>query len=191
MSPLSAIPRLAYQLIGILVLMLGLWWFKGCYDDRIIKQAKENAAIDSGTVNIGDAKDTLRIKDSTVITEKIRWIDVSRGAIASRPGDTTVANLVRSCNQFIVSCEGARKAAQAVIDSQDVQIKRLEKMKAMKPPRFSAFAEALRDIPNNEWIARGGAEWRLVGPISLQVVGEVQPKESKARALVGARYTFR
>lgn len=188
---MNAIPRLAWQIVGILVLMLGLWWFKGCYDERIIKEAKEKAAIDSGTVNIGDAKGTLRIKDSTVITERIRWIDVSRGAIASRPGDTTVANLVRSCNQFIVSCEGARKAAQAVIDSQDVQIKRLEKMKAIKPPRFSAFAEGLYDVVNAEWVARGGIDFRIVGPISLSIAGEAQPKDSKARALAGLRYVFR
>lgn len=188
---LSRIPRIVWEFIGIGLLFFGVMQFKGCYDAGVIKRAEEKAAIDSGAVNIADAKDTLRIKDSTVITEKIRWIDVSRGAIASRPGDTTVANLVRSCNQFIVSCESARKAAQAVIDSQDVQIKRLEKMKAMKPPRFSAFAEALYDVPNSEWLARGGVDFRIVGPISVTAVGEAQPKESKARGLVGLRYTFR
>lgn len=185
MNLFAAIPRLAWQALGIIVFALGLWWFKGCYDERVIKEAKANERIATRDTVIAVMEGEAARRDTVYIQGRTIYRDV-----AASP-TSTKADVVRACNVIVAACDSVRSANTRLRDTLAVQVAELKKMRKLTPPRFSAFAEALRDIPNDEWVARAGAEWRLVGPISLQVVGEVQPKDSRARALIGARYTFR
>jgi hypothetical protein len=187
---LRAIPRLAWEALGIIVAALLIMWGKSCYDSRIIENAQKQQAVDSGRVHIGELKDSVRIRDSVRIKDSTRYTTVRTGALAAHPNDSSVTKLVQSCDQIIVSCADANKARQIVIDTQDVQIKRLTTMKAVTLPRLSFFGEVLRDIPNAEWVGRAGVDFRIAGPISVLGAVEARPKATKANALVGLRYTF-
>src|SRR5258708_24521372 len=108
--------RLVWEAMGLVALFLVGNWALSCHDDRVRKEGQQKAAVDSGTAHIANAVDTVKIRDSTVVHDKIRWVDVSKAAVESHPDDTSVTNLVQACNQVIVSCADANKARQVVID---------------------------------------------------------------------------
>lgn len=188
---LKAIPRLVWEAFGFVALFLVGTWALSCHDANVVKNARANAAVDSGTKQIAVAHDTLRVKDSTVVHDRIRYVDARTAVLPAAARDTTVGNFVKASDKVVASDSAARKAAQGVVDSQAAQIKRLAAMKALTLPRLSFTAEVLRDVPNQEWIGRACANYRTVAQVEVTACGEARPKETAGSALIGLRYTFR
>lgn len=185
MNFLSAIPRLAWQALGLILVALSFMWWVSCHDKRILEAAKANERIATRDTVIAVMEGEAARRDTVYIQGRTIYRDV-----AANPASTK-ADVVRACNVIVAACDSVRSANTRLRDTLAVQVAELKKMKAIKPPRFSAFAEGLYDVVNTEWVARGGIDFRIVGPISLTVAGEAQPKDSKARGLVGLRYTFK
>lgn len=195
----SRIRDIAITVVAVALLFFGGNFGLSCYKSKIIKDAKQAEAVSAGDRKIASGRDSLRIKDSTVVRDRIRYVDVARAAVAANPGDTTVANLTGACDQLIVSCADARKAAQTVIDDQAAQIDRLKKFSL---PRFSVYALGGYDFlapPKERASIQLCSELRVVGALSGVACGQASRREPtltdsstvKIGAVVSGKLTFR
>lgn len=199
MSFLLAVPRLAWEILAVIVFFFAASWGKSCYDDKIIKEARANQQIDSLDVARGGQRDTLRLKDSTVVHDITRYHDVRTQVLESHPGDTSVQNLVQKCDQIIVSCADQRKASAALIHSDSVEIAKLKAMKKFNAPRFSVSALAGYDVLAKQPVVQLCPEFRMFGALSLVACGEAERRDPtpsdasrvETRAIVAGKITFR
>lgn len=182
---LSAIPRLAWQALGIIILALSLLWWSNRRDKRLIEAFKANervaardTVIQQMTVEAAK-RDTVYLKGKTVFRD-----------VANNPASTK-ADVVKACKVLESACDSVRAINARLQDTLKAQTSELKKMKAVTLPRFSAYIEGMYDVVNSDWVPRGGVDFRIVGPISVTVAAEITARDSKARALAGLRYTFR
>lgn len=170
----SRIRDIAITVVAVALLFFGGNFGLSCYKAKIIKDAEQAKAIDQGDAKIDSSTAVLRVRDSTVIKTETRYKDVERAATAAHPGDTTVRNLVRACQDNIDSCKKQRAAAQTLIDDQAAQIERLKKFSL---PRFTLWAEAGYDALQKQPVVATCAEIRVVGALSATGCLEAERRE--------------
>lgn len=165
----------------------------GRHDKRIVEEAKSAAKIavfDSTGSALAHQSDSVRV---VYVDRYHTYTTVRDSIIKARPSDSGVASIVQRCDQVIVSC-----AERAAVDSQRIanaqaEIKQLKAMKAVKPPRFSAYALAGMDVLRTEPIVQVGTDTRIVGPLSLAafVEGAKNKTDVQTRAVVALKFSFR
>lgn len=165
----------------------------GRHDKRVIEEATSAAKIavfDSTGSALAHQSDSVRV---VYVDRYHTYTTVRDSIIKARPADSGVASIVQSCDQVIVSC-----AERAAVDSQRIsnaqaEIKQLKAMKAVKPPRFSAYASLGMDVLQTAPVVQVGAETRIIGP--LGVVGFVEGAKDKTdvqtRAVLALKFQFR
>lgn len=191
-------PTWAKVLLALLLGAFAMWLFS-CYNARAEKKqeaykatadslARMRPLLDSALANAGAHTDTVT-RERIIYTDRILAGDrptIPRGE---------VVELANRCKEVERSCAAQKKAAAAIIANLDSALKIERKRVALSPPRLRLGVEGGWDFTTRQIPARGRAELKVAGPISL--VGEAELRiptdtvrlEHSLRALI--RYEFR
>ncbi len=181
--------KLGVQVAAFLAIGLMLWGVFAWRDRSMLKKMRDEMAVARRDTVIVTLTDTLRQRDSVYLAGRTVYRDAVRN-----PGSTR-DDIIRTCNQVVLSCDSVRATNGALRDSLTAQVAALRAMKARKPPRLSAFALGGYDWLNGRPLAQLGGEARIVGALSL--VGYIEAAQGPAdeklqtRGVVAAKFTFR
>lgn len=185
------------------ILSLVAWGVIREHDARTIRDAQDRVhliALDSAIAYLTTAKsraDTVYV--ATVEHFHTTHDSVTR-EIGATPGDSigkpqalaAVERVTTSCSAVVAACEARARISDALADS----LRRSNVILARAHiARMSLYGEALYDPLDQAAVLRTGLAAHIAGPISALAEIEAERNDSthniRARALIGARYTFR
>lgn len=166
----------------------------GRHDKRVVEEARSAAKVavfDSTGVALAKQADSVRV---VYVDRYHTYTQIRDSIVKARPTDAGIVNLAGRCDQVIVSCSERAAVDSERIANDAAEIKQLRAMKAVKQPRFSAYAIGGMDVLRTAPVVQLGAESRVVGPLS--VVGFVEGAKEKTsdvqtRAIVALKFTFK
>lgn len=171
----------------VVIVFLALWAFQ-CYQKRGMQtsyQIQTAAAKAATDVAVTDVKVADSVRAPAL---------VSYAVVRNRTRGNPAANDVGGAADKVI------KADSNAIAKRDTAFKKqgAELTLAQNPPgppRFQAYAEGLYDLAHLVPVIRGGATFRLVGPISASAAGEyaappLNQSKPQFRAVIGLRFTF-
>lgn len=196
MSFLAKVPKLIWELLGFVIIGLLIVFWLNRHDNALLERAKDQAkvnAIDSTNTGLGHRGDSVQV----VYRDRYHtYTEVRDTALAHNPTDKPLQDVVKACNQVVLTCQQRAAIADSLTRSQASEIKLLKGMKAATVPRLSLFGEAMYDLANKNLLGRAGVDFRIAGPLSITGAIEAAPNKTdnstfQSRALAGLRFTFR
>ncbi len=150
------------------------------------------AGHDSTEAALKPVSDSLRVQ---YIEQKVPYVVYRDRVIEKYPKDTAIQNLVRSCNQLIVTCEERHTVDSARISNLRAEVKALKESPKAKQPRISAFITGGMDFIASQPLVQVGAETRFIGPVSITAMVQAARKNNEndveTRGIVGVTFHFR
>lgn len=174
---------------GMLAFMLAMWGYdaykhRGEKSTIEQKAAEQHAATDSALAQIARV-DTVRLP---------ALVDYSIVRSRTRNANPQAEEVGKAADKVIALDSAAIQARDTAFARQG---RELETWKAgcCKPPRLQAYAEGLYDVAHAVPVARLGATFKVMGPISLSAAGQYAAPPAGSsdpafRATVGLRYDF-
>lgn len=172
---------------GILLAMLVAWGFSSWRNRG--SQTPFQQQADQAKANTAAATVLVARTDTLWLPAQTKYLTV-RDRNAGVPAAHEVA----------VACDSALAAQDRRVAARDTLVGALRKeldvwQNKPGPPRLTAFAEGLYDVAHMVPVARLGATFRVVGPISLSAAGQYAAPQAghsnvDLRATVGLRYDF-
>jgi hypothetical protein len=171
----------------VITLMLGAWGFNW-YEHRGDKTPFDQKA---------DSAHKAVVHDSIIVYQT----DTVYGRAQTKYLTIRDKNAnVPQAHEVGVACDSALAAEDRRVAARDTLIGALRRevvvwQEKPGPPRIQAYAEGLYDVAHRVPVARAGATFKMVGPISLSAAGEyAAPQVGKSdpafRVTAGLRYDF-
>ncbi len=193
--------------LGIFAMLsLVAWGVIREHDARTIRDAQDRVhlvALDSAIAYLTTAKS----RSDTVYVATVEHFHTTHDSvtreIGATPGDSigkpqalaAVERVTTSCSAVIAACEARARISDALADSLRRSNVILARAHIAGAARMSLYGEALYDPLDQAAVLRTGLAARIAGPISALAEIEAEHNDSthniRARALIGARYTFR
>jgi hypothetical protein len=180
--------KILYGFAAFVAVVLFGWLGLKIHDRNLLNDASAKATIAKLDTAIARFDSARKVRDTVYLHDRTEF-----RTIVANPASTK-AEVVKACNQLILSCDVLRATNDSLVDSLKAQRKTLKSMKERQPPRLSFNASALYDFVNGGALGRAGVDLRLLGPLSVTGEIEAAPQSDysfKSRAVAGLRFTFK
>ena len=175
------------------VVILGFFAFTFLYarwKNRIIQEAKAKEHVEQLDTNRPAQFDSLRKADTIYLGSVQTYRGTRDRAIATNPSNPVIP--ARSCDQIILTCDQRQAASKAIIDSQQVEIDELKRLKKFALPRFSISAMGGYDVLAKTPVVQAQTEMHIAGALSaIAQLEAYRDSTVKLRGIVGGKITFR
>lgn len=186
--------KLFIQLGAFILAGLLLWGVFAWRDRQLVKTIRAEMGIMKRDTVIAQLDDRRVQRDAAYSGSVRTYTDVRDRTLGANPTNRPAAEIAKAGDAVVTSANQLRAVNDTLRDSLKTQVKEVKKLKAITPPRFSAFALAGYDWLNAQPLGQVGGDIRIAGPLSITGYLEAskgQTEKIDARGVVAAKFTFR